>query len=371
MASSTAPTFNQATADSVALFDSHPGMSEDQLEIQCLNGIINVTNISGADLNGDILIYYKNNIGDIFYGGITYRLRIEGGLKAGWNTVVLKLDSLNSVGEPIEWNSIKYFRIYNQPKPNGGEFTTGDKGLTMALDNIRFTKGGQKVVAVSEISAKMNGWDTEWYVAPTVVNGYKSLTQKTKDKKFALVNIHFHYRTQEAIDLTGMKYVEFDLYISDVDPLLDKVNLQLELNSTGEWDQKEIGFTDKKIGDLGLVDGWNHLKFALDDLKDTAGTGEFDLTEFRWFRLFTVETVNDLPEDIVINLTNVRFTTDKAPECPLCNEKPHEVVLPGPESGLVDFPWGTPNFELNKTTSAAITWAPKTEVKFCDIYIEQ
>ena len=30
-----------------------------------------------------ILVYYKNYIGGIYYGGITYRLRVEGGLKAG------------------------------------------------------------------------------------------------------------------------------------------------------------------------------------------------------------------------------------------------------------------------------------------------
>ena len=83
MAFSTAPEFTQAAADSVALFDGHPGMAEDKLEIQCLEGVINITNISGEDIPGDILVYYKNCISGIYYGGITYRLRVEGGLKAG------------------------------------------------------------------------------------------------------------------------------------------------------------------------------------------------------------------------------------------------------------------------------------------------
>ena len=83
MAYSTAPEFEQVQTGNVALFDGHPGMCEDKLEIQCLNGVINVTNISGEDISGDILIYYKNYVGGMYYGGITYRLRIEGGLKAG------------------------------------------------------------------------------------------------------------------------------------------------------------------------------------------------------------------------------------------------------------------------------------------------
>lgn len=83
MAYSDAPEFRQAETSAVALFDEHPGMAEDKLEIQCLNGVINVTNISDEDITGDILIYYKNYVSGMYYGGITYRIRIAGGLKAG------------------------------------------------------------------------------------------------------------------------------------------------------------------------------------------------------------------------------------------------------------------------------------------------
>ncbi len=83
MAYSTAPGFEQVQTGNVVLFDEHPGMFQDKLEIQCLDGVINVTNISGEDISGDILIYYKNYVHGMYYGGITYRLRIEGGLKNG------------------------------------------------------------------------------------------------------------------------------------------------------------------------------------------------------------------------------------------------------------------------------------------------
>lgn len=79
---SAAPEFDRVQASAVVLFDERPGMCEDLLEIQCLNGVINITNISGSDITDDIMVYYKNYVGGVFYGGITYRLRIEGGLMA-------------------------------------------------------------------------------------------------------------------------------------------------------------------------------------------------------------------------------------------------------------------------------------------------
>ena len=44
---------------------------------------MNITNISGNDITGDVVIYYKNASSDMLYGGITYRVTVTGGLKAG------------------------------------------------------------------------------------------------------------------------------------------------------------------------------------------------------------------------------------------------------------------------------------------------
>lgn len=75
--------YTEASAANVALFSAPLSLCEDQLEFQILDGVINVTNISGADITGDIVIYYKNSAADVYYGGITYRVRLEGGLQAG------------------------------------------------------------------------------------------------------------------------------------------------------------------------------------------------------------------------------------------------------------------------------------------------
>lgn len=71
-----------AIAENIAPFQESLSLQEDKLQIQTFDGGINVTNISGQDITGDIVIYYKNAQQGMFYGGVTYRVRIEGGLKA-------------------------------------------------------------------------------------------------------------------------------------------------------------------------------------------------------------------------------------------------------------------------------------------------
>ena len=66
----------------IAYFQEPVSLQEDKLKIDIVDGTINVTNISGADIAGNIVVYYKNAAAGLYYGGITYRITIEGGLKA-------------------------------------------------------------------------------------------------------------------------------------------------------------------------------------------------------------------------------------------------------------------------------------------------
>lgn len=75
--------YTEATLDNLAVFQEMPGLMEDQIQIQPLEGGFNITNISGADITGDIQVYFKDMAGNMLYGGITYVCRVEGGLKAG------------------------------------------------------------------------------------------------------------------------------------------------------------------------------------------------------------------------------------------------------------------------------------------------
>lgn len=74
--------YSNVNAENIAVFSEPATLCEDRLKFQTLDGVINITNISGEDITGDIVIYYKNAAVDLLYGGITYRLRLEGGLKA-------------------------------------------------------------------------------------------------------------------------------------------------------------------------------------------------------------------------------------------------------------------------------------------------
>lgn len=52
-------------------------------EISGADGALNVKNISGQDISGSIFVYYKYKTQDLYYGGITFRVEIRDGLKAG------------------------------------------------------------------------------------------------------------------------------------------------------------------------------------------------------------------------------------------------------------------------------------------------
>lgn len=75
--------FDQAEVQNLALFSQPMSLCSQQLEISTVGSALNITNISGEDMTGDIVLYYKNSAADMLYGGITYRVRIQGGLKAG------------------------------------------------------------------------------------------------------------------------------------------------------------------------------------------------------------------------------------------------------------------------------------------------
>ena len=75
--------FGDIQADFAAFFEEPMGLREDILKIQQLDGAMNITNISEEDIADPVRIYYKNSADGIYYGGITYRITLENGIKAG------------------------------------------------------------------------------------------------------------------------------------------------------------------------------------------------------------------------------------------------------------------------------------------------
>lgn len=91
--------YEKAVASNVAYFQNKLQKYTKSLEIQPLDGGLNVTNISDKDIDGEILIYFKDKVDGEVFGGITYRGRVAGGLKAG---EIRQLMSSNFTAENTE-----------------------------------------------------------------------------------------------------------------------------------------------------------------------------------------------------------------------------------------------------------------------------
>ena len=74
-----------AQVTACAVFDTEPTMCEDVFQIETQDTAITITNNSGSDIAGQIYVYYKIAYGDLYMGGITYRVGAAG-LKAGEST---------------------------------------------------------------------------------------------------------------------------------------------------------------------------------------------------------------------------------------------------------------------------------------------
>lgn len=72
-----------AISKNVVLFEEPMSLQRDTFELKAMNGAINITNTTNSDIEGDVVIYYKNYASGKLYGGVTYRSMIKGGIKAG------------------------------------------------------------------------------------------------------------------------------------------------------------------------------------------------------------------------------------------------------------------------------------------------
>ena len=89
--------------------------------------------------------------------------------------------------------------------------------------------------------------------------------------------------------------IVFWLYVSDVSLLGS--NGQIEITSSNEPDVNEFSWN---TGDLGLVDGWNHLKLSLSTANVVNGKANINAVNF--FRLY-----NEVKGDVVIKIDHLIF----------------------------------------------------------------
>ena len=73
----------RAEARNLAWFQEPMSVDAETFRITGDKGVINVKNISDAPVDGVIYVYYKYKADDMFFGGITFRVKVDGGLAPG------------------------------------------------------------------------------------------------------------------------------------------------------------------------------------------------------------------------------------------------------------------------------------------------
>ena len=269
---------------------------------------------------------------------------VEGGVKNGWNTVVLPLAKMGDK-DKADWTRINCFRMFFMPG-----VVPGDNDLVVAYDNLRFTGADDKVVVLTDCEPDYNNW----HEAAIIEMDGKRVFGKTLKDTFGNYVLHMYYQNPEApMDIAHLKYVEFDIYFTDVDAIKDVV-FEVEINSSGDWDKNDL-FCRKAIKDYNLVDGWNHVKIPLSEMINE--NGPFDASAVKWIRLFT-HTADVAVDEFTFAFTNLRFTDDKAPviETPANPETPDDPKPPVDDDAALDAEEATKTETCVPLFGANTTW---------------
>ncbi|MBE6660461.1 MAG: hypothetical protein E7605_03560 [Ruminococcaceae bacterium] len=125
------------------------------------------------------------------------------------------------------------------------------------------------------------------------------------------------------IDISGMKYIEFDVYVSHIDVIAEAL-FSFELTSSGASDKEEN--CKKFYGkDTGWVVGWNHVKWNLSDFTEHGPDGKpMDATKWNFIRWYSDSTITVGEEKLKVAIANIKFTNDDYVE----EEKPEEPETP-------------------------------------------
>ena len=157
----------------------------------------------------------------------------------------------------------------------------------------------------------------------------------------------------EAVDLTKYSYIEFDVYVSNVD-VIAEVEFSFELTSAGEPDKEESA-KKFKGKDTGWVNGWNHVKWGLDEF--TAKNGEFDPSRWNFIRWYNDSTLK-ADGFFEVGIANLHFTQKSAAELDAeeATQTEHSVPLWGCNTNwdTAPDPWKVDN-ENQLTGSGCIT----------------
>jgi hypothetical protein len=135
----------------------------------------------------------------------------------------------------------------------------------------------------------------------------------------------FMYKnTANPVDISGAHFIEFDVYVSDVNTIAE-VDFSFELTSGGDADQQEIA-RNFKGKETGWVNGWNHVKWDLTEFDRKTG-GDFDATTWNFIRWYND---SQLTADgyFEVGIANVAFTQKSATDLDIEEETATEHSIP-------------------------------------------
>ncbi len=232
----------------------------------------------------------------------------------------------------------------------------GAKQLAQKDSVTIIVKATPETPADIEVPTTSDAWDQSW------------LEEAFKDKKNVQLRSYwqagasygaggFMMRygeggTAAVVDISGMKYIEFDVYISDV-TLIAETEFSFELTSAGGSDAQESA-KKFKGKDTGWVNGWNHVRWALTEFD--AKNGEFDPTKWNFIRWYN-DTNITVKEYLEIGIVNIKFTANEsaAPETPVEPETPDTPATPaaGNKADFNTFYDGAPKTQYATHTTKA------------------
>lgn len=164
-------------------------------------------------------------------------------------------------------------------------------------------------IAANQADGKAEGWRnskfSEGKPALTVMelDGEKGAGATITGSSEQYFNtIRFLYYTATPVDITAMKYVEFDIYFSDASKFTNANEIMFELTSSGSQDNAEISTTFKPE----LKDGWNHIKVEIAALR-SGSSNPFEATAWNFFRLCINGPYNLGSETLTVAIDNFKF----------------------------------------------------------------
>ena len=138
------------------------------------------------------------------------------------------------------------------------------------------------------------------------------------------------YKPAAPIDVTGYKYLEFDIYFSNLDFFSKATGFMFEITSSGKCDWESNRYMKGRLQDVcpafkadveagGISEGkWYSVKFEVTNPQAQANGG-LDVTALDYFRYYSVAPYEPA-EDYEVRIDNIRFTNNE--DAPAGDDKP-------------------------------------------------